>query len=237
MIPLRKYPLVRRCSKGFTLIELLVVIAIIAILAAVLFPVFAQARERARSSACLSNMKQIAASLNMYIQDHDSRVPVCHDNTTTNPDDDTGYWWVTLHKYSKDDGIFICPSWRSSTLPTGLANWETPPNPSLHFERGGISGTYVWNETMDGAPESKLTGTAADDLSYSQSSVVAAADGFNGSHIYYPEHVKPDDSGSRLRFFHKNGLNAAFADGHAKYYTRDQMKLSMWAPWDTAWRP
>ena len=58
-------------SRAFTLIELLVVIAIIAILAAILFPVFAQARERARSASCLSNLKQIALSLQMYQQDYD----------------------------------------------------------------------------------------------------------------------------------------------------------------------
>src|SRR5436309_11390314 len=60
---------------GFTLIELLVVIAIIAILAAILFPVFAQAREKARSSTCLSNQKQLGTAMSMYIQDYDERFP------------------------------------------------------------------------------------------------------------------------------------------------------------------
>ena len=60
---------------GFTLIELLVVIAIIAILAAILFPVFAQAREKARQSACLSNTRQIGTALSMYIQDYDEMTP------------------------------------------------------------------------------------------------------------------------------------------------------------------
>ena len=65
----------RHPRRGFTLIELLVVIAIIAILAAILFPVFARAREQARRSVCLSNMKQIGLGLGMYMQDYDQTFP------------------------------------------------------------------------------------------------------------------------------------------------------------------
>src|SRR5436305_12633601 len=67
----------RRRGAAFTLIELLVVIAIIAILAAILFPVFAQARDKARQAACLSNLKQIGSGLAMYVQDYDERMPYC----------------------------------------------------------------------------------------------------------------------------------------------------------------
>ena len=67
-------------GRGFTLIELLVVIAIIAILAAILFPVFAQASEQARKTTCTSNMRQVGMALNMYVQDYDERLPAQHPN-------------------------------------------------------------------------------------------------------------------------------------------------------------
>src|SRR5437764_4603445 len=69
----------QRTQKGFTLIELLVVIAVIGILAAILFPVFAQARAKARQAACYSNLHQIGMALNMYVQDYDEHMPsACH---------------------------------------------------------------------------------------------------------------------------------------------------------------
>src|SRR5258708_19437798 len=94
-------------QRGFTLIELLVVIAIIAILAAILFPVFAQARAKARQATCTSNVRQMALALNMYCQDFDERLPLA----ATAPDAFTYYNWHDLvTPYVKNVQIWICPS-------------------------------------------------------------------------------------------------------------------------------
>lgn len=112
----------QRKSKGFTLIELLVVIAIIAILAAILFPVFAQAREAARKSTCVSNLKQIGAAAIMYATDNDglvlrvaSSVSAIDKNVLGEPVPTRGYaeayYWQTLWlPYTKNSQIFFCPS-------------------------------------------------------------------------------------------------------------------------------
>jgi prepilin-type N-terminal cleavage/methylation domain-containing protein/prepilin-type processing-associated H-X9-DG protein len=100
--------------RGFTLIELLVVIAIIAILAAILFPVFAKAKAKARQTACTSNLKQIALGFMMYVADYDSRFPIstppCVAGNGTN-DGSTLPWWMLLMPYSKNEQLFACPSY------------------------------------------------------------------------------------------------------------------------------
>ncbi len=112
--------------RGFTLIELLVVIAIIAILAAILFPVFAQAREKARQTACLSNTKQIALGLNMYVQDYDETFfnlpwpgPGGYDGQTPSL---RVFWTEALMPYIKNQDIFRCPS-MGDAFHTGTYNY------------------------------------------------------------------------------------------------------------------
>ena len=99
--------------RGFTLIELLVVIAIIAILAAILFPVFARAREKARQASCQSNLKQIALAHLMYAADYDQKfcisTPPCvagHGNDGLTPP-----WWMCILPYVKNSQLFVCPSY------------------------------------------------------------------------------------------------------------------------------
>jgi prepilin-type N-terminal cleavage/methylation domain-containing protein/prepilin-type processing-associated H-X9-DG protein len=99
------------CAKrGFTLIELLVVIAIIAILAAILFPVFARARENARKSSCQSNVKQIAMAMLQYVQDYDERFPCYASGSATV--DPWVFWPHQLQAYIKNWMVYRCPSSR-----------------------------------------------------------------------------------------------------------------------------
>lgn len=123
---------------GFTLIELLVVIAIIAILAAILFPVFAQAREKARTISCLSNTKQIGTAAMMYVQDYDETFfqqnwpGSCADNgywaspsqgSVSTPPPQNEHFAFLLYPYIKNGQVFKCPSYSGATAIAGFALW------------------------------------------------------------------------------------------------------------------
>jgi prepilin-type N-terminal cleavage/methylation domain-containing protein/prepilin-type processing-associated H-X9-DG protein len=137
--------------KAFTLIELLVVIAIIAILAAILFPVFARARENARRASCLSNLKQIGLGIMMYTQDYDEKFPPIYFATvSTNPPADgfwTNYywWWQNIvYPYVKSDQLFVCPS-SPATNVTAPSTGHYGANSLLFVQSGGISLAAVQN--------------------------------------------------------------------------------------------
>jgi len=145
----------RTTRSAFTLIELLVVIAIIAILAAILFPVFAQAREKARQTSCLSNVKQLGLSFEMYSQDYDEQN--CNGVNWYYPGGNG--WAGQVYPYIKNTQIFICPddvqgldrfssyAYNSNnTLPTGasvsgysIATYSAPASTVLLFE---VQGNY-----------------------------------------------------------------------------------------------
>jgi prepilin-type N-terminal cleavage/methylation domain-containing protein len=142
----------RRWTRAFTLIELLVVIAIIAILAAILFPVFAQARERARMTDCLSNCKQIALAFQMYQQDYDGYFTwqgphLGDDNADFMAPGAKPTWGAELMPYIKSPKIYICPSARPSPF---SAQYAWGPATALS------ASSYFMNGCFNGIPESTV---------------------------------------------------------------------------------
>lgn len=127
----------RSTHRAFTLIELLVVIAIIAILAAILFPVFAQAKAAAKKTACLSNGKQIATSALMYATDHDDLFPSVYDTSNGGPDTCGGDPICTMYPYTKNLGI-----WAGKFRPDG--NDPVSLNANGSVNRGKFDWGYNW---------------------------------------------------------------------------------------------
>jgi len=191
---------------GFTLIELLVVIAIIAILAAILFPVFARAREKARQTACLSNLKQLGLGLAMYTQDYDESHP-CYVRlviapTYTNGVDTGGHtMYGAIVPYIKNSQIFQCPSHR----PFDGIDWNDWGYAITTATSYGINLYYL---------NGYLYGT--DTLNNEDPAAVAAMTEWDGSYhtVYF------DWMGSDGLFLHNTGQNVAFADGHSKWLTK-----------------
>jgi prepilin-type N-terminal cleavage/methylation domain-containing protein/prepilin-type processing-associated H-X9-DG protein len=237
---------VRRRQGGFTLIELLVVIAIIAILAAILFPVFAQAREKARSSSCLSNQKQIALSFSMYAQDYDETYPPSFDanNLTGTGPGGIAQWEDIVKPYIKAGnvgGILTCPSGSSRAYAY-----------SMNFALAGLSAAQAVKPadtvlTADGC-QAPNQANSVDKLPQTNPSFVYTQKG--GEQYWVP---KPTFSSAKgdpnaiidpaqdkntddntgvgfLRYRHNQGVNAAFADGHTKYVRQGAFKLSQWHP-------
>ncbi|HEX9996663.1 MAG TPA: prepilin-type N-terminal cleavage/methylation domain-containing protein [Abditibacterium sp.] len=181
-------------KKAFTLIELLVVIAIIAILAAILFPVFGRARENARRSSCLSNQKQICLGVAQYTQDFDEKYP-------TQKDTAPYYTYAQgIQAYTKSEQIYICPS----ASPDARTTPDPNPFKDHRWSVGTFSGTYAMNNQL-------LDATTLSGINLSQ-----VLDATKTALLYEDRWF----SGASVPLFnrHLDGINVAYADGHAKWY-------------------
>ena len=208
----------KNVKKGFTLIELLVVIAIIAILAAILFPVFARARENARRASCQSNLKQIALGVFMYKQDYDEKMPNYTVNTFANTTSSNPAGWAdAMQPYLKSTQIFQCPSETAgpdTSITSGMY--------SDYWINGNATGRA--DASFDAPTVTVLLGDGG-----SATGVVSetATNGFIGSRRFYSvgggvtcttalvNQAASLPAGGNTR--HLDGANVAFADGHVKW--------------------
>jgi prepilin-type N-terminal cleavage/methylation domain-containing protein/prepilin-type processing-associated H-X9-DG protein len=229
-----------RPTRAFTLIELLVVIAIIAILAAILFPVFAQAKAAAKSSACLSNTKQMGLGVQLYLGDNDDRMFFKTSSnaantrsgvamTSASPDYNPTRWWNQLLPYTKNKEIFRCPSDRSPSL-------NDPTDKMLQPDANGVKNF----------PLSYVANAAAEDLTTSDvdrvASVILIGEKWNKSAtdansgetwLEFTDgdgNEDPLNKGHMSRFAdrHQGAMNATYFDGHAHSVKPTQIWGSVW---------
>jgi len=210
----------KRRIKGFTLIELLVVIAIISILAAILFPVFARARENARRASCMSNLKQIALGMMQYTQDYDEhfpkyRVPAVSSNTAAVP-----YGWAeSLQPYIKSIQVFQCPSettaFDSTQLPGDSASDYTDYAYNLWIGGYYISATSGGGLASIGLSQAALTSPSLTVL------LTDYAPRGSASYLASTSIVNQRVSQTILVPRHLDGTNLAFADGHVKWFGKN----------------
>ena len=223
--------------RGFTLIELLVVIAIIAILAAILFPVFARAREKARQASCQSNVKQLALAGLMYATDYDQRmVPVARASSAY--PGYNGYWWmVLLQPYIKNEHIMDCPS-ADGQYWCGAPSWTCDQPPRARYVGGyGINwGNYYSGTTHAGSfpgpcdvKDSVIEDPAGTLLIVDVRCIVAApgTNGQEGHPTFDPEAPRTDWPQPR----HNGGFNVGFCDGHVKWIKTTKQSTDKFTPY------
>jgi prepilin-type N-terminal cleavage/methylation domain-containing protein/prepilin-type processing-associated H-X9-DG protein len=134
--------------KGFTLIELLVVIAIIAILAAILFPVFSRAQAKAQQTSCLSNLKQLALAFKMYVGDFDGHFPYAMDAYALASAIYPCFWKQQLYPYMKNGQLFVCATdaaYENSNTKDTIGSEYVPPSNFNNVTTGGLTAADYWN--------------------------------------------------------------------------------------------
>ena len=208
-----------RKRSAFTLIELLVVIAIIAILAAILFPVFARARENARRSSCMSNLKQIGLGMVQYTQDYDEKFVT--QNLVTGTPANYLFFGNQLQPYLKSTQIFVCPSASGSEYsllaPGGNASdaqdhtWTAPAGSGIPLSP--MKGTYGLSFTVDGSALATISAPSRTPM-FMDAKDVSATGG-------------PEVLNARRHF---NGVNYCYVDGHVKFQNEGQTRVMDYAP-------
>ncbi|HLK57295.1 MAG TPA: prepilin-type N-terminal cleavage/methylation domain-containing protein [Chthonomonadaceae bacterium] len=222
--------------RGFTLIELLVVIAIIAVLAAILFPVFAQAREKARQTACLNNLKQIGMAFALYVQDYDDLLPDRRDLkvslpggfrpwTTWPPSDPRAGWAATLlQPYTHNYAIWKCPSVSGSIMGSAVQVVQSltsaPDSPTTNywlwrFDRPDVPAPLddFWGKSEDQAVSDLIqANNPVDGIPTGPSDVELAVD------PYFPKTIPSAPPNLKGHSVHFGGRNRLFLDTHVKYF-------------------
>lgn len=192
---------------GFTLIELLVVIAIIAILAAILFPVFSRAREKARQVSCLSNIRQIMTAELMYVGDYDETLPFA---ASFSPTWQCWTYFELLEPYTKNTQIYMCPSDSVGAVDLrmiGAGRYSYGPNTK-----------WVANNTryVHGVPAMGYLSATLADIEYpAEMPLLADAGG-----VAYSDLTSTVEPAGR----HNGGANVGYADGHAKWLPPDRIE-------------
>ena len=205
-------------KRGFTLIELLVVIAIIAILAAILFPVFARAREKARQTGCTSNIRNMLTGMVMYSDDYDGSVLACGGGIS---------WSKRIQPYLRNTEVLYCPDdkVRGTRTESGIT----------------YSHDTSYGHNMYGTSTGELLDSVGDDISSMVVFVDAIGDMktapmpmYSYSMITLPAHVTYGDPACILVPRHNEQVNCGYFDGHAKSQHRSKIKPSMfqktWTP-------
>lgn len=222
-----------RRRQAFTLIELLVVIAIIAILAAILFPVFAQAKEAAKKTSCLSNLKQIGTASYMYNADYDDTAPMVVVATSSGPIMDQSYWFGGFHidfstltatfrsdlglmyPYMKNQQITGCASSASTLTLEASGLWPNPPFNLVNFKNiplGYAANTNIWKGYGTAVNMSEVA-SVAETILLSDAVIIQMPSGKlsmgignSGVDVYQPGTYG----------VHSKRANVAWVDGHAK---------------------